>query len=219
LNAKMGRRKKPEVEVIEAIDERILSVGEAALTEPERYYRAIYILEGETSNGSFHQYLWNSPPEWPREALAALRAVGADQMASFLDAALDLLPNRTLPEDREERGKALDALGEAKLAELDKLSDRFSDYPEDLHGLVDAYVKAHDAQFLGPRTLLEMWRSKLARGEDTAPKFKTRGEIDFVKEAEEDRPYSSRPCPACDYPSPDYRISCKKCGYPHGRAQ
>jgi hypothetical protein len=205
-----------EVEIIDAIQERIERDGISALTEPERYYRAIYFLEGEANNGSFHQFFWNLPGSLAHEALAALKAVGANRMAGLLDDAIALFPGRLIPDDDAARQMLLDDLGEATTATMNRLSDRFIDYPDDLGRLVDSYVGTHNEEFRGPRILLEMWQSKRSRGVDTTPRVVTR-QIDFAVEAERDRPYSSRPCPVCDYPSPDYRKTCKRCGFPHGR--
>ena len=112
----------------------------------------------------------------------------------------------------------MDGFSEATIATMDRLSDSFTDYPDDLGRLVDTYVGTHDEDFRGPRTLLDMWQSKRNRGVDTTPRVVTR-KIDFAIEAERDRPHSSRPCPVCDYPSPDYRKTCKRCGFPHGRVK
>ena len=79
-----------------------------------------------------------------------------------------------------------------------------------------SYVAENDAGFLGPRTEWELWESKVNRGYDTTPHYVTR-EMDFEEEAKKDRENSSRDCPHCGYPSPDYRSRCKRCDCPHGR--
>jgi hypothetical protein len=81
-------------------------------------------------------------------------------LTGLLERAIRLFPGGIVPEDVEARDRVLDGTTEAQLAELDTLSDRFSDYPGDLRRLIDAYVEAHDAEFRGPRTLLEMWHSR-----------------------------------------------------------
>jgi hypothetical protein len=202
-----------EIEVFDSIEERIAADGLDALTEPERFYRAIYLLEAEVSNGGLHQYLWNAPDDQPFEALAALRSIGAGEMARILDEAISLFPERRIPTTHAERKRALDAIPESREAEL---TNRFYGYPDDVAQLLARYVQQHDAEFRGPRTLLDMWHSKRKRGVSAAPQFITR-EFDIESEAKRDRPYSSRSCPECGYPSPDYRVVCKKCGFPHGK--
>ncbi len=205
---------KPEVDVLDSIGERIARDGLASLTDPERFYRAIWVLECEANNGSFHQFYSNDSGSLAHEALAGLRAVGAHKMAALFEASLALFPDSNIPDEREARNALLEAMSEPQLAAMDRLAWEFVDYPDDLAALLQTYVLAHDADFRGPRTLLDMWRSKRARGADTTPLY-TR-EIDFAIEAEKDRHNSSRPCPVCDYPSPDYRATCKRCGFPLG---
>lgn len=206
-----------EVNVFDAIQERIERDGFDALTDAERYYHAIWWLEGQTSNGSFHQFFANAPGSWAFDAVAGLSAIGATKMAALVDVAINLFPARTIPDDDEERHRILDAMTEAQEESMDRLSGQFTDYPEDLEKLLEKFVLACDADFRGPRTLLDLWKSKHQRGADTVPS--TVRKIDFAIEAERDRPYSSRPCPVCDYPSPNYRNSCKRCGFPHSKVE
>jgi hypothetical protein len=200
-----------EIEIIESVSERVARDGLSALTEPERFYRAIWLLEAEVANGGFEQFFFNCSAADVRDAIAGLRAIGAPQMAVLLSRAVDLCcePATSTPH--------LHHLTTSQAESLNGLSNRFSDYPEDLSALVSAYVERHDSHFRGPRTPLELWHSKRARGESTVPRYAAR-QMDFEREAESDRAISSRSCPECGYPNPDYRRTCKRCGYPHGVA-
>ena len=204
------------IDLIDSVLERIARDGLSALTAPERHYVALCELEAEVNNGSFVQYFANSAGDLCLDALEALQTVGATEMAAVFRQALALFPVHVLP-DHDLRATHLNGLSQTDLSKLEFLSDQFVDDPDDIAERMDAYVQAHDAAFLGPRNALALWQSKRSRGVDTTPRT-VRDPIDFDKEAEIDRPYSSRPCPMCAYPSPDYRASCKRCGYPHGRA-
>lgn len=205
------------LEPIEGIFERVELVGYSGLTEAEQNWHAVWRLEAEANNGSFEQFFRNVPGTWAFHALRGLEAVGARRMKAVLDSAIDLFPDREIPEDHTTRNAILDSFSEDRMAEMDRLASEFTDYPDPLAELLARYFAENAPGFPGPRTHLELWLSRRARGADTAPQFITRT-IDIDKEAAIDRNYSSRPCPECGYPSPDYRPSCKRCGYPHGRA-
>jgi hypothetical protein len=194
--------------------ERIESVGIKGLTPEETHYHAIRVLEEETSNGSFHQFFWNHG-DLALPALQGLRAVGATKMADALAAAIALFPNATIPPTADERKKLLDQFSPAQTKELDTLSDRFSDYPDPLCRLLNAYVKKNAAAFLGPKTQMDLWESRRDRGADTQPRRLNKHDLD--KEAAHDAKLSSRTCPQCSQPCPSYRMTCKRCGYPLGR--
>ena len=126
---------KQDVDIIESIQERIDRDGLDSLTQPERYYRAIYFLESDTSNGAFEHFFRSCPGSLVRDALLGLRAIGANQMAGYLESAIQPFQGM-LPDDEAARGAILDSLTDSQQAELDGLSDLFSDYPEDLKRLV-----------------------------------------------------------------------------------
>lgn len=206
---------KHEVDIMDRIYERIEAKGFDILTASERYYLTIWWLEGEANNGSFDQYFRNSSGEFAHEALQGLKAVGANQMADIFQTAISLFPNALVPIDREERNKVLDAFTPKRKQQLNKLSDEFTDYPDDLSSLLNTYVEEHQEQFLGPTTLLELWNARRARGADTVPHRLSNWNLE--KEAENDALITDRKCPICEQPAPNYRKTCKKCGYPIGR--
>ena len=206
---------KHEVDILDRIYERIEADGFDALTDCERYYFAIWWLEGEAGNGSFDQYFCNSSGEFAHGALQGLKAVGAHQMAEIFEAAINLFPNAQVPTGKVERNKVLDTFTPAQKQQLDKLSGMFTDYPDDLALLLDNYVEEHQKQFLGPTTLLELWHARRARGADTVPHRISNWNLD--EEAEKDALATNRKCPICEQPASNYRKTCKKCGYPVGR--
>ncbi len=207
---------KREVSIIDSVGERIEAKEFDALTDSERFYWAIWWLESEANNGTFDQYFHNSSGEWAHEALQGLKAVGALQMAAIFHKAIDLFPNSQVPKDSEKRNQILNSFTLSQEEELEKLSHSFTDYPDDLHTLLDTYVKNHEKYFLGPKTLLEEWNARRARGVDTRPQGVSKWNLD--KEAATDAQFTNRKCPICVQPAPSYRKTCKRCGYPYGRA-
>ena len=181
---------------------RIDSVGYDNLTEAEKCYWLIWIVEAEANNGGLEQFFDNSSGSLAEETVIALDKIGAHNMASLLKKAAVSANNFGTSDDN---------------SEIRSISNEFTDYPDDLGTLLDKYVENNASSFLGPKTEAELWEQKKALGKSTAPQVVTR-DIDFYKEAEIDAKYSSRKCPECLQPVPDYRKTCKKCGYPIGRA-
>jgi hypothetical protein len=206
---------KREVSIMDSIGERIEAEGFDALTDPERYYWAIWWLESEANNGTFDQYFSNSSGELALEALQGLKAVGAKQMADIFQLAIDMFPSSQVPKDRQQRNKILDSFTSSEEERLEKLSHEFTDYPDDLPFLLNVYVKKHEEYFLGPKTLLEQWKARRARGANTQPQVVSKWDLD--KEAAADAQFTDRKCPICGQPAPNYKKTCKRCGYPYGR--
>ncbi len=183
-----------------SIEERVLfrhdTVGYNALTTAERNYWLIWTLEAVVNNGGLTSFFADHE-DLVGSTATALTQIGAIKMATFVTDGF----------------KAHSSKNEVLVEKLDR---SFTDYPEDIGTLIDIYVQKHADQFLGPITSQEMWHAKKTLGIDPSPKFVTR-EIDFDKEAISDAAYSNRNCPSCTQPVPDYRRTCKKCGYPIGK--
>lgn len=207
---------KRETDIIDSIGERIEAEGFDALTDSERFYWAIWWLEAETNNGGFDQYFSNSSGELAHEALQGLKAVGAQKMADVFQKAIEIFSGSQVPKNREQRNIILDTFTSSDEVRLEQLSNEFTDYPDDLPSLLDEYVKKHEQYFLGPKTLLEQWNARRARGADTKPQGVSEWDLD--KEAATDAQFTDRKCPICGQPAPNYKKICKCCGYPYGRA-
>lgn len=110
---------KREVGVIDSIRERIQAEGFDALTESERYYWAIWWLEGEANNGGFDQFFRNSSGELTEDALRGLTAVGAHRMAGIFQAAVDLFPNGQVPKNHQQGERIHDVFTPSQQARLD----------------------------------------------------------------------------------------------------
>lgn len=205
-----------EITINEAIEERVARDGYKSLSQPERLYHGVWWLLFVAYGPGFVQYFRDAPPEWVAAAREGLRAIGAPGMASLLDQAISLLPDGRLPPDTAAREALFGSLTEEQDNKIYEVCSRFTDepYPDEL---MAEFAREHDDQFFGPRTELALWQSKVDRGVDTTPRYATKV-MDFEKEAEKDRPNSSRNCPNCGYPTPNYRARCKRCDYPHGKA-
>ena len=110
---------------------REATVGFSVLTAPEKVVFCLDKLEQEVNNGGFQQYFSNSSGDHAAETPAALRTLGAPQVASIVEKALKLFPDH-----------------QDALAELD---EAFLAYPEPLAQLERAYVRKHQELFLVPR--------------------------------------------------------------------
>jgi predicted RNA-binding protein with RPS1 domain len=206
----------PGISTIDALTERIERDGVASLTEAERYYHALWILEASANNGGLDQYFSSVSLEEARTAAAALEAVGAHKMSAILSAAIAVF-NQQVTEGDSVQSKVR-ALSAPEQKWLESLSRQLTDYPENLRQLSAAYVAKNEAEFKGPLNQLELWQSQRIRGANTKPKRVT-VLLSATDEAKRDAQHSSRQCPQCSYPSPDYRRTCKQCGFPHGRVQ
>jgi len=205
-----------EIDKSDAIDEKIARDGYDSLSRPERLYHGVSWLLFVVYGPGFVQYFEEAPPEWVAAAREGLQVIGAPRMASLLNEAISFLPGGEVPPNESARGALCDNLSEDLQEAIEEVAARFTDepYPEDL---LTQFAEVHDCEFTCPRTELALWQSKMERGVDTTPRYVTKV-MDFEIEAERDRPYSSRSCPHCGYPTPDYRPKCKRCDYPHGRA-
>jgi hypothetical protein len=204
----------PDVSTIDALRERIERDGSASLTEPERFYYSLWVLEAAANNGGLESYFSSVSIEDAKTAAAGLEAVGAAKMSAILRAAIAMLNGPT-------KISAQVSLSEQSAPEqkwLDSLSRQFTDYPDNLRQLIATYVDTHEAAFKGPRSTLELWQWRRARGANTEPKRVT-VRLPKSDEAKRDAQFSTRVCPQCGYPSPDYRRTCKQCGFPHGAVQ
>ena len=112
------------------------------LSAAERVFIVIWQLEAEINNGGFAQYYDNSAGDRAGEAPAALVAIGAHHTAEIVRSANALFAGGP-PADRDARGRALEAIAEAALEELDTA---FLAYEDDLSTLLYTYVQQHRDQ-------------------------------------------------------------------------
>ena len=131
--------------------------GFDSLTEDEKAYFAVAVLDGEVYNGGFDQFFNNSSGEYFEDAQHGLTKLGAETSLRLLQGAAHILFGETVPaKDRAERWAQLQQNPEAadapELAQLDneycsdpdKLSDALNDFAE-ARGLVTPFRKPDDA--------------------------------------------------------------------------
>jgi hypothetical protein len=124
-----------------------LELGE--LSPAERVFRAIWDLETEVNNGGFEQYYSNSAGDTAFLVVDALKTIGAHHAARIVAEASGVFPGSMPPRERDERQAILDSLHEEQRAQLESLDDAFFGYPDDLTGLLFAYVRHNAAGIPG----------------------------------------------------------------------
>lgn len=121
--------------------------GIAGLSEAETTAYVVDGLEREVNNGGFSQFYFNSAGDQARETVEALRRIGAGRMAALVERANGAFGADGPSPDREARWQQLEALGDTASELWSELDDSFYEYPDDLTGLMRAYVAAHREGF------------------------------------------------------------------------
>jgi len=116
--------------------------GLASLSPPEQVFVTIWELEAEVNNGGFTQYYTNSAGDHAERAAQSLETIGAPSMAGIVRRANALFPGGP-PRDRDQRSDVLQSLGVELEESLDRLTERFCAYPEDLSELLYRFVRSH----------------------------------------------------------------------------
>lgn len=96
-------------------------------------------LEAAVNNGGFHQYFFNSAGSRAEQALLALEAIGANQMADILRSAIKLFPDERVPTDWNARQDILERIA-PESDEFYEFDKAFYNYPDDLAALLELYV-------------------------------------------------------------------------------
>ena len=95
------------------------------LSECEKIFYTTDIFEGEINNGGFEQYIYNSSGQTANEIIAALNAIGAEQIAEIYQKIFDIF-GCEIPAEQEEREEWFDEKLDDMLGELIEQCD--SDY-------------------------------------------------------------------------------------------
>jgi hypothetical protein len=113
--------------------------GAESLTPVQAGAVGVWLLDAEVNNGGFDQYYFNTRGVLAEQTVACLRAIGAMETASLLEAANKDVVDLPLSPDREVR-----------MAQLDEISDRsrftalereYYEEREDRLGLLAAYLR------------------------------------------------------------------------------
>jgi Domain of unknown function (DUF4375) len=134
-------------ELSDSLNARVENGGPEGLSDAERTFVAIWTLEADVNNGGFDQYFFNSAGDHALLTPKALKAIGADQAAAIVEAANAVFGPAGPSRDRDERQRALEALGDDRTPLFAPIDQRFFAYPDDIQGLLAAYVEAHEEEF------------------------------------------------------------------------
>ena len=115
--------------------------GFECIREPERVMATIWAVEAEVNNGGFDQLFYNSAGDISFYASIALKSIGADSMARIAEEALSIFGSTGAPRDCRERQEILISFGEKYEDKLEALDLEFTEYPDDVQELMEAYVE------------------------------------------------------------------------------
>lgn len=114
--------------------------GYAELSHHERVFVCIWELDATVQEGGFSQYFIDASGDHSADAVEALRELGAGKMAKFVERARRAFPDGRPPQTAEERDVLLLERAEELEPRLQKLTEQYLEYPEDLTDLLSAYV-------------------------------------------------------------------------------
>jgi hypothetical protein len=138
-----------ETDIILKIGEIIWKKTEASddnfsdLTEPERVFIYIDLLEAQVNNGGFDQFFFNSSGDHAHEILAAYKTIKAYKTADLIEEAIKLFPTLPVPKDTTTRRELMQDLDEKISEEWHQLDDKFYEYEDNIPELIIEYVKAN----------------------------------------------------------------------------
>lgn len=135
--------------VSEAVWAREAKHGYAGLSEPERTFLCVWNLEAEVNNGGFSQFFLNSSGDHSMATPAALRQVGAPEMAALLEQAMKPFGPSGPASNRGQRSKAIEALPSSVREEWGRLDSAFYALSSPESGL-RALVETNRGQFFAP---------------------------------------------------------------------
>ena len=119
----------------------------AKLSHPEQVIACLTEVEMEINNGGFDQYYWNSPGDHAREAVAALRELGAEHTATLIADANAVFGAEGPDADRDRRGAQMDGLPQEARDRWFDLDGAFYEYKNNLSQLAAGYIRRHRDDF------------------------------------------------------------------------
>jgi hypothetical protein len=132
---------------LDAIASRIKEVGYDNLNDHEKGYYAVWWFCAETNNGGLHQFFFNSTGGYVPEVTMGLRMMGATETLKILERAMSLFGRSTLPRDDNERRDIVLQMSEADEQELNALTNKFYEYPDDVHAKMEEFAAKNRDQF------------------------------------------------------------------------
>ncbi len=104
-------------------------------------------LQLEVLLGSIYGWLINLGADGPATA-AALDSVGAHECAALVREALSFFPSGTPASGDRERVQPMEMASESDVNRWRELGARLLEWPDDIHALLQAYITAHEEDFV-----------------------------------------------------------------------
>lgn len=117
------------------------------LTEAEKKFIYIEILEAEINNGGFDQYFYNSSGNYSTETLEALKEIGAIKTAKIVEEAFKVFSENPIPKNNEKRREILERINSKTSEKWQELEDEFYLHEENIGSLLLEYVRKHKSEF------------------------------------------------------------------------
>lgn len=117
------------------------------ITDAEKTFIYVDILEGEVNNGGFDQFFFNSSGEYAHEALEAYERIGAYKTADLIYRAIRLFPVLPIPKDTETRREIMRELDDSISRKWNKLDDEFYEYEDNVAVLMIEFIKKNRIEF------------------------------------------------------------------------
>lgn len=143
---------KDETKSIIAIEEVLWNKTELGddyenLTEAEKTFIFVELLEAEINNGGFDQYFFNSSGDYTLETLESLERIKAHKTAKIVAQAFKIFPVQPIPKDNEKRRTILENIDKNISNKWNLLEDDFYANDENIGKLLLDYVKNNKEAF------------------------------------------------------------------------
>ena len=120
------------------------------LSETEYFVELCLIYTGEVGNGGHGQFFMNRGGRYIGDTLLALAAVGLHELSDILKSALELFPDKQVPEESEAAGNVFGELSDHEMAMLAELDRRCFIVQSDCHIRLLSYLRQHRDEILLP---------------------------------------------------------------------
>jgi hypothetical protein len=120
-------------DIRDLIEDRHSALGFDRLEPEERTYAMLWAFEAECSNGTLHQFFYNSTGDMAPEILQCLQGIGASRAHAILSSAMAKF-GPTYPTDRALRQENLRSMSDG-IDAFTELNDRLFRESEDLRDL------------------------------------------------------------------------------------
>jgi len=120
--------------------DRLAKVGFEQLTETEKILAVVWTFAAEVANRGFVKYFSRAAGDTAFHAPAALRKIGASELAEIAAKANDVFGAKGPPRDREARLGLLRAMDAKAKETLGALETRYFASSEDVDELLEAYL-------------------------------------------------------------------------------